>query len=525
MVATVLRLRYRILGNTLVGRPWRIIGFCFGMLGALWAVGLVALGVVLANLFGDLAITRTVAVFGGSALLVGWVVGPVLVAGLDQSVDASRLSLFPLTVRQVMTVLTAAGLTGIPGIATGLAMLIAVGLWVQWPLAAVAALPCMLLAWLTCVVASQLMATLSGGTGRRSQEIVGTIALIAIILIGPALSAVTVFANASTDLAARFRQIGDVLAWTPIGAAWAVPGDVAAEEWGLALGRFALAIVTLAVLWALWARALDVAITSPPRRAARAVSAGQIGLFGVMSTGPVGATWARSLTAWLKDPRYLRQLIAVPILPVVFAVASGADGLMFVTSPVVVALILAFAGYTDISYDGTAFGTVLATGIPGRADRAGRALAMACVSVPIVLVLAVAVAAVSGTYDLLPAVLGASLGLLLTGMGVTAVSSALLTTPVPAPGDSPFKSVPGQTFLSGVMVFVVLAACIVTASPPLVLALTSVIVGSAPLGWLALAVAVGYGAVITIVGVVIGGRLFDRRGPELLASIKAFPTS
>src|SRR5690606_35370263 len=107
----------------------------------------------------------------------------------------------------------------------------------------------------------------------------------------------------------------------------------------------------------------------------------------------------------------------------------------------------------------------------------------------------------------------ASLGLLLTGMGVAAVSSALLTTPVPAPGDSPFKSVPGQTFLSGVMVFVVLAACIVTASPPLVLALTSVIVGSAPLGWLALAVAVAYGAVITIVGVVIGGRLFDRRGP------------
>ena len=35
MVATVLRLRYRILGNTLARSPWQLVGFCFGMLGAL----------------------------------------------------------------------------------------------------------------------------------------------------------------------------------------------------------------------------------------------------------------------------------------------------------------------------------------------------------------------------------------------------------------------------------------------------------------------------------------------------------
>ena len=40
-------------------------------------------------------------------------------------------------------------------------------------------------------------------------------------------------------------------------------------------------------------------------------------------TGGVGATWARSLTGWLRDPRYLRQLLVVPIFPVLFAFTGG----------------------------------------------------------------------------------------------------------------------------------------------------------------------------------------------------------
>ncbi len=120
--------------------------------------------------------------------------------------------------------------------------------------------------------------------------------------------------------------------------------------------------------------------------------------------------------------------------------------------------------------------------------------------------------------------LGAALGLVLVGLGVTAVSSALIVSPVPAPGDSPFKSVPGQTFVNGLLVFVVVGVCLVLASPALVLATISFVAASALYGWLSLAVGIAVGTAVMIAGVAVGGRTLDRTGPELLAKIKAFPT-
>ena len=133
--------------------------------------------------------------------------------------------------------------------------------------------------------------------------------------------------------------------------------------------------------------------------------------------------------------------------------------------------------------------------------------------------------AIAGRLDLLPAVLGAALGLLLAGYGVTAVSSALIVTPVAAPGDSPFKSVPGQTFVSGLLVFVVLAACFVVGIPALGVAIAALVTGSAVLGWVSLAVALVVGGGAIALGIHLGGRTLDGTGPDLLVRIKAFPTT
>lgn len=525
MVATVLRLRYRILGNTLARRPWQLVGFCFGILWALSILAMVvAVLVSLATLQG-VEVARVVAVIGGAALLLGWMIGPILVAGLETTVDAESLAPFPLRTSQVMAALTATGLTGIPGIVTTLAALSTIVLWVRWPVAALVAVPCALMAVLTCVVGSRLMAALSGGIGgnRRGREIVGTLVLVLLIMSGPIITGSLAVLDQAGDLGSRFVGAGAVLAWTPFGAAWAVPGDIAAGQWLLALARFAIAALTLVVKWMLWQRALLAATASSKQRRSRRVRAGALGLFGWMPTGGVGATWARSLTAWLRDPRYLRQLIFVPLFPVLFAFTGGVDGFLFGFSPVVVALVLCIAGYTDISYDGTAFASVLSTGIRGRADRLGRVLGAACLGVPLVVIVSVVVSVLGDRAEYLPAVLGGSLGLLLAGYGVTAVSSALITTPVAAPGDSPFKTVPGQTFVSGLLVFVVLGACFVVAAPALGLALAAVSTAGPDLGWIALLVGIVVGIAATAVGVVVGGRTLERTGPDLLMRIKAFP--
>lgn len=526
MVATVLKLRYRILGNTLVRRPWQLVGFCFGMLGALWLLGMVVAGMVALSFVGDAELSHTVVVIAGAALIVGWVIGPLLIAGTDATVDATQLAPFPLTLRQLMLALAGTGLTGIPGIASAVAALATVVVWVRWPAAALVAVPAALVGALTAVVASRLVATLSRGLGgnRRGREIIGTVVLGVVIMTGPILTGILTLIDAGGGAAERFRQIGDILAWTPIGAAWAVPGDLAAGDALPALGKLLIAAATLVVLWLVWARALEASVTAPPRQATRAVKPGALGLFATMPTGGVGATWARSLTAWLRDPRYLRQLIFVPLFPALFAFTSGVDGFLFAASAVIVAFILAIAGYADISYDGTAFASVVSTGVRGRADRWGRVLGAASVGVPAVVIVAVATAAIAGSWSQLPAVLGAALGMLLVGYGVSAVSSALIVVPVASAGDSPFKSVPGQTFLNGLMVLVVLAIGVVLSSPALVLGVISVTTSSAAMGATALVVGLVWGAAVIVAGTVLGGRTLDRTAPDLLARIKAFPT-
>ena len=170
MVATVLKLRYRALANTLARRPWQLVGFIFG---ALWAIGAlvsIVAGMVALAVFQPLETATVVAVLGGSALLLGWVLGPILLTGMDTSIDARGLAVFPFTRTQTMLALGGTGLTGLPGIATTLAALSTVILWVRWPLAAVVSIPAAMLAVITCVLASRLVGELSGVLARRQLD-------------------------------------------------------------------------------------------------------------------------------------------------------------------------------------------------------------------------------------------------------------------------------------------------------------------------------------------------------------------
>ena len=53
MVATLLRLRFRVLGNQLARSPWQLVGFIFGAIYGLGLLAGIAVGLVLLG-FGDL---------------------------------------------------------------------------------------------------------------------------------------------------------------------------------------------------------------------------------------------------------------------------------------------------------------------------------------------------------------------------------------------------------------------------------------------------------------------------------------
>lgn len=529
MVATVLRIKYRVLGNTLAANPWQLVGFVLSALWALALLGLVAVGLVAVG-FAGLDPARMVVTGAGAIATLLWVVGPLLVSGVDTTIDPQRLAPFPMSTRQIMVSLTAGGLTGIPGLMTILGALATLGTWIHWPIAIVGAIVGIPAGVLVCAIAGQLVATLSSSAGsRRTREVTGMLFFAVIILAGPIAVGISQIVRAATrttgsDTGSLLGSIIEGASWTPLGAAWAAPGDLAAGNPVAGIAKLAIAVGSVVVLWLLWRWTLAQSTARPAQRRVARAAQGKLGWFGRLPSGGAGATWARSLTSWLHDPRYLRQLLIVPLFPVLLLFYSGFDltSPMFVFSGLVVAFMVGVTPYTDVSYDGTAFATVLATGVRGRDDRLGRTLGAAGVGVPALLVVVLVTVGLSGQWDALPAVLGSSVGMLLTGYGVCAISSAYLIVPVPASGENAFKRVPGTTFTMFLSFFALWIGVAVLSAPEIILAIVGAVTGNALLSWLSVLVGVVLGAVVLVIGVIVGGRAFDRNGPQLLARIRSF---
>jgi ABC-2 type transport system permease protein len=501
--------------------PWQLVGFVFGIIGALSGLFVVVAALFLIGVSGVDA-THSVVTLGGALLVVGWSIAPLLAGGVDTTIEAEQLAPFPLSTRQVMLALTLVGVCGIPGIVTTLGAFVGLVASGSWPVALLASVVCLPIGVLTCVVASRTVASFSSRGRGRLGNVLGLLGFGVLVLAGPIvtglLSVLGDRGGLDTD---RVGALIAGLSWTPVGAVWAVPGDLADGELWVGLVKLGIAIATLAALWLLWRRNVVAASVSPKRRAVSGRS-GRLGWIGLAPTGPTGAGWARSLSYWLGDPRYLRNLVIVAVLPVLLAFALGwqVQTPIFAFVVVLPALLLGLVPYADVSYDGSAFSTLLATGIRGRDDRAGRLLGALTAGAPLVVVVTVVTVGLSGQWLLLPAVLGCGLGALLAGLGICALSSAYLVIPVPASGDNVFKRVPGQSFWVGLalMGFTLMAG--VLTAPALALAIAAVVTGAAVWSWLALVAGLLIGVGVAVAGVALGGRVFDRTGPLLLERVR-----
>ncbi|RFA14078.1 transporter [Subtercola boreus] len=520
MVATLLRLRFLVLRNSLRRSTWQLIAVIIGAVYGLGVLGVAVLGLVALS-FAPQELAATVIVLAGSAVVLGWIVVPLIAAGIDQTLDPARLAQFPLPMPKLLVGLTLAGVLGVPGVITTIASLATVASWIRYPAAAAAAVVCAALAVLTCVVGSRMVAALSVSlqSQRRFREISSILIFIPLILLGPIIIGVSQSVRNSAD---ALPQVARALGWTPLGAAWSVPADLAAGDVGAAALKFVIALATLALLVLLWRRSLAAALVSPHAAASKRVARGKIGLFGVFPATPAGAVAARCLTYWRRDPRYARQLIVVPLIPVLLAFYSNnmhSLTLLTLAGPLV-AFLLSLATLADISYDGTAFAAHLADGVRGRDDRLGRVVALAVIAVPIVLALTLITVAIAGAWHELPLLLGLAFGALLSGFGLTSVSSARIIIPVPAAGDNPFKSAPGAGFTTALSSFATWGILILLVLPEIVLTVVGFVTGSALIGWIGLAVGLVLGTGIAIAGIRIGGHQLDCSGPQLLSRLK-----
>ncbi|MGA7206450.1 MAG: transporter [Specibacter sp.] len=525
MVAHLLRLKIALLRNSLKRSPMQVVGLILGGvygLGVLFAlgVGMVALGTT------DPETVGTVITLAGAALFLGWLIIPVVTAGLDMTLDPARFTTYAIPMKTLLTGLALSSFIGVPGAVTLLAAAGTAVAWWQHPWGALAAVICGALAALTCILASRAItaASASLASSRKFKDFSGIVLLVPLVFLGPIISGVSAGVN---NLTQYLPALANTLSWTPLGAIWAVPGELMAGNVGAAGLKFLIALATMAALTWIWKVCLAKALVTPAYAGSTRRRAGKLGFFTMYPATPTGAVAARCLSYWFRDPRYSAGLVISPLLPLVFVFAgsqAGGTNILGVAlglGGALAAFLLVWSISSDISYDNTAFALHLAAGVSGAADRTGRAIAAATLALPLGILYSVAGAALGGGWALLPATLALTIGVVGSGAGLSSVFSSRFTMNVPLPGESPLKSKPGNNFSAVLVQMAGFAGIAVLLLPEIVLSAIALATGQPLYGWISLAVGLVLGAALLAIGIRVGARQCNERGPELLLAVSA----
>jgi ABC-2 type transport system permease protein len=519
VVEQLLRLKLRLLGNAFRRSPWRIVGLVLGLASGIGLAIFVMTLLIGARLLSTSAAAAPVEVFG-AAVTLGFVVVP-LVFGVDDVLDPRKFSLYGIPTSRLSTSLAVSALLGIPAVAMTIIAIAQVVTWSRGPLAVILSVVGVPVIVATCLLCSRVSTAVAAFilSSRRSRDSAG---LLGFVLLAVFAFVFIVFLNTNLREHALsiLQQLARVASWTPFGAVWAAPADAAAGNFGLALLRELIALVFLGLLWLAWRTLVKNMLVTQPR-SAEARSYHGLGLFRVAPVSPASVIAERSFTYWIRDARYHASLLVIPVVPFLFMVPLlivGVPASILALMPVpIMALFLGWSVHNDTAYDHTAIWLHVASGTSGKADRIGRVVPPLIVGVPLLVVASIICAPLYGDEGILPALLGVGLGVLFTGLGLSSVGSARFPYPAVRPGDSPFAApqsvATASSLIQGLSFFVTL----VLASPAFYFAALALFIPSY-WAWASLAAGLVLGALFLWLGVLWGGRIFDRRSPEILGA-------
>jgi ABC-2 type transport system permease protein len=519
VVEQLLRLKLRLLGNAFRRSPWQIVGIVLGLMAGLGISIFVTILLVGARLLPTSAAAPSIEVFG-AVVILGFVVVP-LVFGVDDVLDPRKFSLYGIATTKLASSLAVSALVGIPAIAMTIIAVAQVVTWTRGPLAVLLAIlgipvivaTCLLCARVSTGVASFVLSS------RRSRDSAG---LLGFVLLGALAIVFIVFLN--TDWQAHsleiLNQIARIASWTPFGAVWAAPADASLGNVGTALLRELIALVFLGLLWLAWRTVIKYMLVTQPRSVG-ARSYHGLGLFRVAPVSPAAVVAERSFTYWIRDARYHASLLVIPVIPFLLMVpllVIGVPTNILALLPVpIMALFLGWSVHNDTAYDHTAIWLHIASGTSGRADRIGRIVPPLVVGVPLLVIGSIISAPLYGDGGVLPALLGVGLGLLFAGLGLSSVGSAQFPYPAVRPGDSPFAAPQAVGTASALIQGLSFFVTIVLISPAFFFAALALFIPSY-WAWASLAAGIVLGSVFLWAGIVWGGRIFDKRSPEILGA-------
>lgn len=262
MVATLVKLRWRLTINSLRGVWWKILleAWLFLNLFAFLAFaigGLIALGML------GWRYTPQVLSVLVTLTVTGWLIFPLLITGADNSLEPRQLRLWVVPSRKLAAGLIVAAGAGGPGIITGLVLLTTVITWLSHGsvVAAAFALVNMVLAWLTAVIGSRWLVTAAAlGYRRRSRELVTSFGLL--LIIGLAQLPNLFFSLHLDSSLSGWLKLARYSQYLPTAWAGAAPAQAASGNYLLASAFTVSSALLVGCLYWLWQRAMTNAMTA-----------------------------------------------------------------------------------------------------------------------------------------------------------------------------------------------------------------------------------------------------------------------
>ena len=518
MVAHLLRLRLDLLIGSLQ-REHRTRAVL-----ALLAVAVVTVVVaqgVLSLGSSPAAVAATVLTLGSAALLLSFFLAPIL-AGVRDPLDPRRFRVFGVDEKTMPALLALASLISVPSLAVIVVSACAVAVMIVhgtvWPLA--------VLLGAVFVASTLLSARVGMGIGaillpeRRPRELT-TLFVLAVTVIAFPVAIFLASQEWGAVVPDAVATLTRALGFTPLAAAtasaFAFGEGAPATAWICA----AIAGITLGGLWMLWSWVVRHLLTSGERPAASRERAG-LGWFSVLPANAFGAIAARSLIYWLRDRRYLVNILIVPVagllavLPLM--VAGVPERLVLVVPVLVMALFFGWLPHNDVAYDSTAFWIHVASGAGGLADRLGRLVPIVLVAVPTLAVGVSITLALVDSWALLPALAASAACLFLCGLGLSSIVSVVAPYAVSRPGDSPFQQPQRSSGHGAFGHAIALLGALALSMPTLWLLYRELTVGGAAdqVFW----TGVVTGAVVLVGGTLTGAAVYARRGERLMEFVE-----
>lgn len=520
MVALLTRLQLKLTIRSYRGSTARIVGLIVLSLYAAFIIFALMLGAVALSMVEQPMIGTITTVFFAVVTLVWPTIA--LLLGNSDALAPVRFSLLPVCARQLqlgLLVATTLTLGGIITILMGLGYLIA---WSRQGLAFWVAVVAMILgvgfAILLVRTLTTAMSALLASRKFRDWAVVILGVLLTFVLGG--LQFLSQGLGISGAITAQQLEVaGRVAGWTPLGWIWSLPWEAVNEQWTSMAIKLALITTTSAILWVVWRRLLDRALTSPMETGmAKTRIRGGGRLEAWLPQNPAGAVAVRTLRYWARDPRRKVQGMSLLVLPLAFGLTTrndwdGGVAVLFV-GPATMAFAVVSLVMAEISFDGSALATQILSRASGRDDRVGRAIAMLMLLVPFGVVIALASLFLSGRWDHAAVTLAATIGTAAIGAGVGSWAGAMWNYSVPPSG----MGINSRGNLGAAVGM--LLAMLVELVLLLPLGAAALASGSyAVMAWVSPALSLSLGAVVLWVGVIMGGRHLDQTWPEVLTRI------